>query len=701
MPKRLLSPLLTVSVLAGCTDLRGLLGASPATRAPDDLAIGVPNMLGAPTTTASIAPTSTASIAPTPNAPSTLRAVSTWLGQPTTRYQFLAPTTTAMDASGNLYIADSAANCIRKVTPAGEISTLAGKGTFESYGYSSFGGFTDGTGMTASFFAPMGLTIDEAGNLYVADAGNETIRKVTPEGVVTTLTRESGGRLFLGSITSIARDPAGGFYVTSTDKNQILHVSAQGLDSTFAGSGKSGLTNGTGFVADFNAPRGIAVASDGTVYVADTGNHCIRKITPQRVVTTFAGGAAAGATDGTGTAATMNAPRGLALDAAGNLYVADSGNRRLRKITPQGVVTTLAGSGTGGYLDGVGDAVRFASPSGLCLGRDGNLYVADSQGANVRKVTPQGAVSTVVSSTYADGDAAHAKLYLPSDLAMDRDGNVYVTDTGNNRVRKVTPEGIVTTLAGNGLSSSADGTGLDAGLPSPRGMAVDSQGNVFVAAGNRICKITPQGVVTTFAGSITGSGYADGTGTQAKFSTLQGLAVDAADNLYVADNGNYRIRKVTPIGVVTTLAGSGTPGSVDGPGTTAQLGSSGPLAVDAGGNVLLADSSYHRIRKITPQGIVSTVTLTNVDGVATNAPLSQPNGIVIDASGNMYVSDSGHNRILKVTPQGAASTIAGSLDAGYADGLASKLNYPRGLLLDGRGRLLVADRSNHCIRVIP
>ena len=260
------------------------------------------------------------------------------------------------------------------------------------------------------------------------------------------------------------------------------------LVTTFAGS-TSGSTDGA--LAEFDLPFGVAVDAAGNVYVADAGNHRIRKVTAAGVVTTLAGSGVAGDDDGTGTAAQFDLPSGVAVDAAGNVYVADAGNHRIRKITAAGVVTTLAGS-TFGYLDGTGAAAQFNSPFGVAVDAAGNVYVADTNNERIRKITAAGVVTTLAGSTfgYVDGTGAAAKFNFPLGVAVDAVGNVYVADAQNNRIRKITAAGVVTTLAGSTLGF-ADGTGAAARFANPFGVAVDAAGNIYVAdtANHRIRQI--------------------------------------------------------------------------------------------------------------------------------------------------------------------------------------------------------------------
>ncbi|MEZ0184747.1 NHL repeat-containing protein, partial [Flavobacterium oncorhynchi] len=314
-------------------------------------------------------------------------------------------------------------------------------------------------------------------------------------------------------------------------------------------------------------------------------------------VTTLAG-STDGFADGTGTQAKFSYSNGVAIDASGNVYVADQSNHKIRKITPLGEVTTLAGS-TSGDADGTGTAARFYNPAGIAVDASGNVYVADQSNHKIRKITPAGTVTTLAGSTegFADGTATTAQFSNPSGVVVDALGNLYVAEQSNHKIRKITPGGEVTTLAGS-TRGFEDGIGTQAKFNLPVGVAADASGNVYVAdaLNNRICKITQSGEVTTLAGGT--SGFADGAGSAAKFIWPNGVAVDALGNIYVADRGNHKIRKITPSGEVTTLAGSGAQGFADGTGTGAQFSIPSGVAVDALGNVYVTDMTNFKIRKI-------------------------------------------------------------------------------------------------------
>jgi len=327
-------------------------------------------------------------------------------------------------------------------------------------------------------------------------------------------------------------------------------------------------------------------------------------------VTTLAGSTAPGSKDGTGSAASFYVPVAVAVDSNGNVYVADNGNNLIRKITPAVVVTTLVVYKTTSGNVSEGFVALFNQPSGVAVDSNGNIYVADSANDQIRKITPTGVISTLAGSKTrgnTDGTGSAASFNYPYGVAVDSNGNVYVVDNGNHGIRKITSAGVVTTLAGSGTKGNADGTGSAASFYSPAGLAVDSNGNVYVAdtGNNAIRKITPAGVVTTLAGVVTTlggistPGNTDGTGSAATFNYPYGVAVDSNGNIYVADNGNHLIRKVTPAGVVTTLAGSSTAGSSDGLGSAASFATPYGVAVDSNGNVYVADRDGSAIRKMT------------------------------------------------------------------------------------------------------
>ncbi|MGF2414629.1 IPT/TIG domain-containing protein [Ferruginibacter sp.] len=354
------------------------------------------------------------------------------------------------------------------------------------------------------------------------------------------------------SITAVV--PAGaGIGIVKVEKSPGVQVNGptftyfgNGYTTTFVGNSQ-GYADGTGTSAQFNFPTSMVKDGAGNFFVADRDNHRIRKITPAGVVTTFAGSGTAGFTNGTGAAASFNQPYALAIDASNNLYVGDRLNYSIRKITAAGIVTTIAGNGVSGMVDATGSAARFGEPIGLAVDAAGNIFVGDYFNNRIRKITAAGVVTTFAgsSSGFVDGTGTAAAFNNPFGLAFDAAGNLYVADSHNFAIRKVTTAGVVTTLAGNGSAGSANGTGSAATFSRPIGITVDANGNVYECDldNHTIRKITAAGVVTTFAGTTGVRGATDGV--TATFDNPVGVFSDNSNSvLYVADFANNRIRKI-------------------------------------------------------------------------------------------------------------------------------------------------------------
>jgi sugar lactone lactonase YvrE len=339
-----------------------------------------------------------------------------------------------------------------------------------------------------------------------------------------------------------------------------------------------------------------------TVQVGDTSASSAIDFIYIYSVSTVAGNGIPSFADGTGAAAGFDHPLDVATDALENIYVADGGNQSIRRITPATVVSTLAGNGTRGFANGPGPSARFNFPFSLVVDATGNIFVAESDNNQVRKITPDGTVSTFAGDTasgYVDAKGKDARFYSPGGIAIDSNGNLYVTDYSNQRIRKITPDGTVSTLAGSGSGGYKDGAAADAQFYEPQGIAIDRAGNIYVSEGgnNTIRKITPDRIVSTLAGNKA-AGYKDAAGTAAQFINPLGIATDSTGNVYVADWGNHRIRKISPAGVVTTLAGDGEPWFGDGPAHSAHFNYPSGIAIDANGVIYVADQDNNRVRKL-------------------------------------------------------------------------------------------------------
>jgi sugar lactone lactonase YvrE len=317
------------------------------------------------------------------------------------------------------------------------------------------------------------------------------------------------------------------------------------LVRTIAGEGSASFVNGSARSAKFHFPEDVAIGSDGSIYVTDVRNFCIRKIAEGQV-STFAG-SDYGFANGKGSSAQFKGPFSVALDSRGNLYATDENDPRVRKITPTGVVSTYAGTEDEGFADGNAEAARFFPGNSIVTDQNDNVYVADARNNRIRKIDLGGQVTTISGGAgpgFNDGNAATAKFSLPGGIAIDKQGNIYVIDRGNFRIRKITPSGDVSTIAGTGIAGNQDGNAREAQFSfDMHDIVVDNTGNLYVEDGNRLRKINPQGVVSTIAGSE--PGFEDGDGTTAKFNFLSGMGIDVTGDIYVTDLVNNRVRKIS------------------------------------------------------------------------------------------------------------------------------------------------------------
>lgn len=528
--------------------------------------------------------------------------VTTWnvvdaAGMPAT---FGAGAAMTMDRSGNLILADQ--GMLRRISAAGVVTTLPG------------------AGMQTPFQLPQAMTLDSQGNLYVADmidGGGKSgpfyqLWKVTPAGEASML---AAGGLAQGSVAGMTVDAAGtlflalrfsGNLIGSPPFNQILRVGDDGSAVVLAGAvgrDRQGSVDGVGSAAQFQWLAGMTADGAGNLYVSDAGG--IRRVTPAGEVTTLAGSRPA------------YGPGAIAIDAAGTLFLVDG---PLLRGYAGGTFATVAGAAFAprntGSVDGIGTAALFTNPQGIAADANGNLFVADTSIHVIRKITPAGAVTTFAGLAgnpgSSDGSGSAARFNLPTGLAVNASGDVFVTDRGNATVRRITPAGTVTTLAGSaGEHAYVDGQGPAARFITPQGIVADSLGNLFVTDANApaIRKITPAGMVSTFAGG--GYGDSDGIGLAAKFSGIAGIAADAGDTLYVFEKDNGKLRKITAGAVVTTVA---TPGPV----LPREANTGVAIALDAAGNVYIPAGSG--IAKIGTDGRIGIVAgITGQDGILPGA----------------------------------------------------------------------------------
>ena len=622
--------------------------------------------------------------------------VLTGSGDPIGSHASFDATDVAVNTTGEVLIADSFWNTIRKIALNGAVTTVAGA-------YGATGQLVDGPGRDARFDSPSSLAIDATQTIYVSDTNNHVIRKITPGGVVSTLAGGFGGHDGGGSVDGVGRqarfnyphgiavDLNGVIYVADQGNATVRKITPDGVVSTLAGlAGSHGAIDGQGSAARFQATSAITTDALGNIYVTDCA--CIRKITPDGYVTTLAGVSCAwGYVDGTGASARFNTLEGISTGPGGDIFVVDGGNIRIRKITPGGTVTTLAGGypslyiGDSNPFDGLGSQARFYAPKGITADSNGLLYVAEGQ---IRTVTPEGLVTTLpAASLYRtnrnppDDAGEIPPIDGAKDITIDAAGNIYVAEWTHG-LRKISPDRVITTLCPTILRP--DGRRVTA-VPFAKAMAIDSAGNIFYGEGSFVGKISPTGDMSVFAGDRIYSGSDDGIGPAARFRDVERLVMDKHNNLYVGDVYSCTVRKITPDAVVTTIAGSaGNCGNTDGVGAAARFAFPEGLALDSTGNVYVADGHYNAIsntiRKIGLDGTVTTIagspgTYGFADGVGTAAHFHHPTAVAVDRDGNLLVADSWNGRLRKVTLAGVVTTLAGRGPTFSADGVGDAASF--------------------------
>ena len=558
----------------------------------------------------------------------------------------------AADRLGNLYLSDTDHHRVRKVAPSGVITTVAGTGL---PGYSGDGA----PAAQAQLNLPYGVAADSAGNLYIADLGNNRIRRVWPDGVITTVAPETT----LATPRNLALDSAGNLYFSEFDGHRVRRLSLSGQIRTVAGNGHAGFSGDGGppELAQLSFPAGIAIERGGALLIADAGNNRVRRIFSNGTINTILGGSS-------GTA--LATPVAVTTDAQGNIYSGDA-SPVVRSFSINGRWNDVAGGAVPGFAGDNGPALRalLTSVRDLTTDSSGNLYVAD--GARVRRIDPLGIITTVAGDGFLNaigdgGPAQDALLARPSSVALDYSGNLVIADTGTERVRQVS-SGLMTTLYGKGS------------LSGPMGVSADAGGTIYIAdTGNSVIRAAgPDRKLHNITSAV---------------HLPRGVCLSRSGTLYIVDTGNGRILRM-----------GSTPEIV-----ASQLSAPEACALDSFGNLFIAETGAHRIRRLSPSGVWTTVGGTGApgsdgdEGPATAARLSFPRGVAVDDGGNLYLSDTGGNRIRLVTPDGVIHAIAGTGAPGFAgdggDALSARLNGPAGLQLDGAGALYFADSLNDRVR---
>jgi sugar lactone lactonase YvrE len=550
---------------------------------------------------------------------------------------------------GSIWLVANEGTTILRVDNAGELAIIAGT--------PGRAGFADGKGPAASFNFAHGLAVTPSNTVAIADTWNNCIRVIDTAGNVTTVRDRSGHPVHAEHPYHVAVDPSGNIFIP--DGYDVVKVSSAGDVSIFAGiPGTPGTADGQGNSARLGQLTGITSDASGNVYVAELYQYTVRKITPDGTVTTLAGmPLQPGHVDGVGSAARFVNPYYLAADRAGSVYLGDANSFCIRKIDSLGTVTTIAGSpAAGGYVNGTGSSAQFVALGAMTVDNAGNVVVSD--GGTIRRITPSGNVSTIAGtyrtndSSQRDGTGPTAVFAGADGIAIDAHGNLFIADT-SDFIRKVTPEGVTTTVAGSGrLAGHDDGPALSATFNAPTDVAFTPQGDLVIAdtLNHAIRKLSTSGNVTTVAGGALQRGSSDGVGTAARFNFPTGVAVDAAGMIYVADSGNHVVRKISLDGTVSTVVGrAGVAGYVNGPKSVALLNHPLRLAFGPDGALYIADDGNAIVRKLSPDGNVTSVG---------NFLQSGARGVAVDAKGYVYCADTDLYRDENSISLGSAYSIA-------------------------------------------
>ena len=639
-------------------------------------------------------------------------------GGPALSAQLNSPQGLAIDSAGDIYIADMLNQVVRYVSGStGIITTIAGNGTAGLNG-------DYGIPTQAQLDLPTAVALDAQNNLYICDSANNVIRQVANGVIVPYLgsyipgyTGDTTGTISMNNPTDIFFDANWNLWIADFGNGAVREYGTNGIASTVAGPPAGGgaitYTEG-GFATDtvLAGPHGVAVDGSGNVYIADAGDNRVREVATANTlggsarITTFAGAGAAGfAGDGAAAnAAELNTPNAVAVDRSGNVYIVDLYNYRVRVVSSSGVITTAIGNGALRFAGdgGPSQSAQMSGLSGVAVSTSSGVFLSDTNNQRIRQIDSSGTISTIAGNGTPGfggdgGPSASAQVSFPGAVATDASGNVYFSDTGNQRVRKIV-NGVISTVAGNGTAGySGDGSAAtSATLNSPGGLAFDHAGNLYIADfSNNVVRKVSNGIISTVAGSGLHAYAGDGgLATSAGLNSPLGLAVDASGNLYIADSGNHVVRIVSPGGIIKTFAGNGALGDSGdgGPAVNAVLANPYGVAVDATGNVYISDSGASRVRVVTPGGVISTIAGTGSagysgdNGPANVAQVGTVEGIAVDAQGDLYIADQGNNVVRMVqlvypVPSvgavvNAASNLPGSVAPGewvtiYGSGLGS------------------------------
>jgi cysteine-rich repeat protein len=647
---------------------------------------------------------------------------------------FAEPTAAAVDALGRIYVADGASHVVRRIDVDGTVTTVAGNG---SAGFSGDGG----QATSARLELPVAVAVDASGRLYVADRANHRVRRIDANGIITTHAGTGtagfsgdGGQARdarLNDPRAVTVDPAGRLVIADRGNARIRRVANDGTITTIAGVGTAGNSGdgGPATQAEFESLSGVFADAVGRIFIVDANNHDVRRIDLDGTIVPVAGANFVGfcGDGGLAISACLYFPIGVAVDPAGRVFIADRNNGRIRRVETNGVITTVAGTGLGGFSgDGGPSAAAQISGgvTGVTIDNRGRLLIVDGGNKRLRRIDEQGVINTVAGTgaTGAAGDggpATSAPLRRPSSVAAGPDGAFFVADFDGHRVRRIAVDGTITTVAGIGAAGFAGdgGPATSALLSHPAGIAVDPSGRVYIADqdNHRVRRIELDGTIRTVAGTGTFSSVGDGVlATETGLAFPSGVAVDAGGRLFIASLNAHTVLRVDVDGTSHRVAGTGTFGSSQDGGLATESALNFPinLAVDASGGLLIVDRGSHRVRRIETDGTISTVAgqfgtigfFAGDGGLANRSFLHTPTDVTVDAQGQMYIVDQGNQRVRKVGVDGIIRTLAGTGIAGLAGDFGSatnaQLDTPASVAVDGTGRVLIADQANDRLRLI-
>jgi len=606
--------------------------------------------------------------------------------------RLLGPSGLAADGVGNVYVADCYNYRIRKISPSGIITTFAGS-SISAYG--GGGSSVSGQALYASIGAPAYLAADGIGNLYFS--GAYSVEKIDPSGMVSTIAGVGvccGGFSGDGSVataaevyspTGIAIDAAGNIYIADKGNDRVRKINSSGIINTIAGGGTVLGDGGPAISANLNAPVSVAVDASGNVYILDQGHGRVRMVNPSGIITTVAGGGPTALGDGKpATTVSLSNPTSIAVSASGNLFIADYSNRRIRMVDAAGIINTVAGNGSTAYTGdgGPATAAGIGLPSGLTFDLIGNMYISDGNNYRVRVVNSAGIISTIAGNGIVlgghsgDGGPAYLAQFNGTGLGIDNSGDFYFADAGSY-IRKIDASGIISTIAGNGITgfSGDGGPAISAELDNPVRVITDPSGNIYICdqGSGHIRKIDASGIITTIAGGGSG-GLGDGGPAIAAVISCYDIAIDNSYNVFIADPVHARIRKIDPSGIITTVAGGGVLSGDGIPATAASIGGTGLVTVDNKGNIFF--NSATGIRKVDATGIITTL------------PFAGANSIAADTMGNLYcASNSG---VKRMDIYDYVSNIVGNATEGYVGdqgpATASEI-FPSSICISNTGHL--------------